>query len=372
MNSEAKGNQLNSRIIGLDILRSMAILFVLYNHSLIILRGNGFLFFKPLIFDGVNLFFVLSGFLIGKIIFNTFEKNLSFKSLVNFWLFRALKIIPSYILVLFCVIIFSRITQLSMDSFSIKYFFFSQNLLESHPDFFKEAWSLSVEEWFYFTFPLLFFILAKVFKNLKWSAFICVSVFIIFSFTLRVVHFESNDLIHSFSEFYRKIVVFRFDSIMFGVLFFLLSVQFEKYWIKFRKQLLLIGLGLLFILEFQKQLSIQVYFPFLFLIESFSIALLLPFFSQVKRLNLTIFDKKFNYNSILSYSLYLVNLSLIQLFIFPFAKKYLDSIFDFSNSLILAFTLYLLLVLLSAFCLYFFIEKPFINLRNKLFAERSR
>jgi peptidoglycan/LPS O-acetylase OafA/YrhL len=195
MESSTNRKNQHKRIVGLDILRSMAILFVLYNHSLIILRGNGFLFLKPISFDGVNLFFVLSGFLIGKIIYDAFNENFSFNSLINFWLFRAFKIIPSYLIILFILLILSKLTQLSTESFSMKYFIFSQNLSSFHPDFFKEAWSLSVEEWFYFAFPLFFYLLYLVTKKLKVSALICVFFFILFSLAARIFYFENNELI---------------------------------------------------------------------------------------------------------------------------------------------------------------------------------
>ena len=38
------------------------------------------------------------------------------------------------------------------------YFFFSQNIISPHPWFFPEAWSLSIEEWFYVIIPICLFI----------------------------------------------------------------------------------------------------------------------------------------------------------------------------------------------------------------------
>ena len=49
---------------------------------------------------------------------------------------------------------------------NFRYFIFSQNLYQPHPLFFPEAWSLSIEEWFYLTFPNFnLFIIQKVKKQ---------------------------------------------------------------------------------------------------------------------------------------------------------------------------------------------------------------
>jgi len=58
----------SSRIFGLDVLRALAILFVIFQHAgnylPEVLKQN----YNVFIFDGVSIFFVLSGFLIGKIL----------------------------------------------------------------------------------------------------------------------------------------------------------------------------------------------------------------------------------------------------------------------------------------------------------------
>ncbi|MHC5768257.1 MAG: acyltransferase family protein, partial [Nostoc sp.] len=77
---------IKNRIYGLDILRAMAILFVVYGHGYNLVRGyvNKKLY-NSITFDGVSIFFVLSGFLIGGILLKIVNKT-SFerKELVNF------------------------------------------------------------------------------------------------------------------------------------------------------------------------------------------------------------------------------------------------------------------------------------------------
>ena len=64
----------HSRIFGLDLLRAIAILFVVIGHSSILAPEH----IKPIIrlitLDGVAIFFVLSGFLIGGILIRQIEK----------------------------------------------------------------------------------------------------------------------------------------------------------------------------------------------------------------------------------------------------------------------------------------------------------
>jgi peptidoglycan/LPS O-acetylase OafA/YrhL len=93
------------RIYGLDILRSMAILFVVYYHGYVLISNIGsedlLVNWVP---DGVTIFFVLSGFLIGGIFIRTLQQPFfSFKSLLNFWIKRWFRTLPNYYLVLIII-----------------------------------------------------------------------------------------------------------------------------------------------------------------------------------------------------------------------------------------------------------------------------
>ena len=68
----------SQRIFGLDIFRAVAILLVVLGHGKFLLNGTileGFPYIK--IIDGVDLFFVLSGFLIGNILLKLINKPIS-------------------------------------------------------------------------------------------------------------------------------------------------------------------------------------------------------------------------------------------------------------------------------------------------------
>ena len=138
---------------GLDAFRAIAILIVVRGHGGLV-SGDLFSGFPsiPLI-DGVELFFVLSGFLIGSILIKTLEseKKLNLSSLVNFWKRRWFRTLPNYYLILFINFLLVKYEYINGDiqRFTYKFLFFLQNFSEGFVDFFWESWSLSIEEWFY-------------------------------------------------------------------------------------------------------------------------------------------------------------------------------------------------------------------------------
>ena len=142
----------------LDGLRGVAIIAVLIHHQLTpySLRG-GFL--------GVDLFFVLSGFLITGLLLAEFEKTQTI-SLRNFYLRRVLRLGPALLLYLIACLavtyhtkLFELTTELRLIGFALAY---STNWrlalgwdLSLDPT--AIIWSLSIEEQFYLVWPLVFF-----------------------------------------------------------------------------------------------------------------------------------------------------------------------------------------------------------------------
>src|SRR6476660_2608898 len=99
----------NQRIYGLDILRAIAILLVIYSHS-------AFYFgwtvkddtFWLALGDGVIIFFVLSGYLIGRILFKTIERGFGFRDLLKFWYRRWMRTLPAYFFVITLLMLYSH------------------------------------------------------------------------------------------------------------------------------------------------------------------------------------------------------------------------------------------------------------------------
>ena len=119
-----------NRVIGLDILRSIAILLVMYEHGNSILPPRVTKYFTlphPSI-DGVSIFFVLSGFLIGGILLKIINTSgYTIKDIFNFWIRRWLRTIPNYYFVLIILIFCEFLMSKNIGDGIIKYFFFTQN-----------------------------------------------------------------------------------------------------------------------------------------------------------------------------------------------------------------------------------------------------
>jgi peptidoglycan/LPS O-acetylase OafA/YrhL len=111
---------LKNRSFGLDLLRAIAISLVLLAHFVKA--------FDKLGFWGVELFFALSGFLIGKILWNSFNQNqyYSFPLIINFWQRRWWRTIPNYWLFLLVMIVYQlvRSNQLTNWDIILKSIFF--------------------------------------------------------------------------------------------------------------------------------------------------------------------------------------------------------------------------------------------------------
>jgi peptidoglycan/LPS O-acetylase OafA/YrhL len=101
---------------------------------------------------GVYLFFVLSGFLVGNLAFSEIRRTGKL-NLKIFWARRFLRTWPLY----FVLLAFNYWRSDTISPSIIHYFTFTQNFYEVK--FFTPTWSLAVEEQFYFIFPLILLVL---------------------------------------------------------------------------------------------------------------------------------------------------------------------------------------------------------------------
>ena len=155
-------------IPGLNGLRAIAVFLVILSHRL---PAEHFLKKFPIGDYGVTLFFVLSGFLISRLLFfqiqnKSLTKNSDLRILKNFILRRSLRIFPVYYILLFFMYFTSGIIGNSFREHFFWYFFYGANYLNYTTDKWfgclAHLWSLSVEEQFYILWP---FCLLFVFKN---------------------------------------------------------------------------------------------------------------------------------------------------------------------------------------------------------------
>jgi len=366
-----------SRIIGLDIIRSVAILIVLYGHAGILLPttvAKKYYEFLPQL-DGVALFFVLSGFLIGLIFLKMIESSsFTITDLLNFGMRRWFRTLPNYFLVLAILIGYRIIIFHNTNGFSWNYVFFFQNFAWRQPGFFRESWSLSVEEWFYLLFPLVCFIFYKCLKN-KFSAILyTLLTFLIFPLLLRIIKYSFNIGSQDLGEDYNMIVVLRIDSLMYGIIAACLYRYKRALWIQYKLIALIAGLAVIIFMEIDPKKWLQSYPPLYSNIQSIAILGLMPFFSELKSTKNSMVDNLFVWISKLSYGLYLLNLTLMIRYIIPAVHNLIG--WKYKSVELTYKTDYLIFWvgnLVGAYLIYSFYEKPTTNLRDRFkFSSRRK
>jgi peptidoglycan/LPS O-acetylase OafA/YrhL len=163
----------------IDGLRAVAVLSVLVYHI-----NNSWL---PGGFVGVDIFFVISGYLITKIIYREIKQDKF--TLVNFYQKRIKRILPVYFFVsiVSCIFALTFFFPEDLNEFSesvlASTFFVSNYYFWRSTDYFSSAielkplvhtWSLAVEEQFYTFWPLLILSFHKYFSKKKLIIIICV------------------------------------------------------------------------------------------------------------------------------------------------------------------------------------------------------
>ncbi|MDR2207319.1 MAG: acyltransferase [Flavobacteriaceae bacterium] len=366
-----------NRIFGLDVLRAAAIFFVVFNHSFILLpKEFGNFFEKHFVYDGVTLFFVLSGFLIGGILIKTFEKNgISFRVITDFWKRRWFRTLPAYYLTALIILLLNILfkPQFIIQS-SFKYFVFLQNLTRNITfDFFPESWSLSIEEIFYLITPMILYMMIKIFHiKLKWSVFFTILSIVVCVLLFRLYRFYFSELPHNWRISFSMRVSTRLDSLMYGVLGAFINYYYPKIFKKNKFHLLMFVAGILiliadkyFIPGFFKSIAEKNIYSnvFRFSAVPFAVMLLLPYLYQMKHPKNMNFITKI---SLISYSMYLLNLTLIlDWFIRKFWAKTIH-IENYNLKIISNYTLYWVLLFAFSTVMYKYIELPFLKYRDRI------
>lgn len=213
----------SDRVASLDLLRGLAALAVAIPHFLVFKTIGGNLAEGASVI-AVEIFFVLSGYVLGPQILNCLSGS-KFRNLRIFLVRRWMRTVPPYLAALF--LMSALYGQLWTEKF-FEYVFYVQNLIFSGAnDYFAVAWSLSVEEWFYLVFPSLLLgaaWLAIVRKNLDNLAILVAILFIAAVSILRL----TNGYGDHWGEQVRRVVVFRVDSICFGFLLFLANKRLAR------------------------------------------------------------------------------------------------------------------------------------------------
>lgn len=358
------------RMFGLDVCRTIAVLSVVTGHMLqhssphplLVSFGFAGLF-------GVDLFFCLSGFLIGRILLIEsaqwpVEKE---KGLLRFWYRRWMRTLPLFF--------FYFVVSLKYDwkgattlSSQLSYLIFAQNLAWPMTDFFRLSWSLAVEEWFYFLFPLILLLLIGFGQSARRAVAITILCFVLAPPLMRLLLPGHPYDFGALDTGIRQVVAFRLDGIGFGVLIAYISHfhpelfrRLAKYWWLF----LALAIGCMTSTKLGHFGFAESRFtaPLYFSLSAFAFAGLIPFFAHMSPGKLTLVNRFVKYTSQISYSMYLGHIFAFMIGISLFHRF---GIFEsvYANPWLAYPSFYVLVYSLSSLT-YFAIEKPVLALRDR-------
>lgn len=191
----------------ISFLRAFSVIAVLLYHFKFNSFKGGFI--------GVDIFFVISGYLMTKIILTSFSKG-NFK-LLDFYTKRVARIFPALLFMIssfLAIIYFILPTQFiaylkscfsSSLFFSNIYYYLNSGYFDtsSQFNFLLHTWSLSVEWQFYMIFPLLLLLLRKTYTTQPKLFNILFFLFIVLSFVIMTIHNKKDNAL-SFFMFYTR------------------------------------------------------------------------------------------------------------------------------------------------------------------------
>ncbi|WP_404342589.1 acyltransferase family protein [Vreelandella venusta] len=360
------------RNFGLDVVRALAIALVMLAHGTLLMADALSETSRRLLlyiggYFGVELFFVLSGFLIGglliKLLCGPPDQPL-WPQVARFWQRRWLRTLPNYYLFLLLnVTVFHY--WFGTGETDWRHLLFLQNLAWPGSSLMPESWSLAVEEWFYLTIPL---VLMGVQRQLGCSGARTVLYGMCGYIVLFAVLRAGASIVSEapWDEGFRKVVLLRLDAIAWGALVAWLW-HFKRQWVLQNVHIhALLGSALLLISGYWITTGVlgsfetYVHKTALFTATSAGAALLLPLmctWSQGPR-RWPWLTRCITRISLYSYSLYLVHFSLILPWLHTASWAQGWSI----SSLLI---LYVVLSMAAAALIYHLYERPMTNLRDR-------
>lgn len=246
------------RNFGLDVARLLACSLVLLAHvtAIFVPMFGG----KPPVFVvigaywGVELFFVLSGFLIGRLLFAIAETDPTPRGWIIFMVRRWMRTLPLYYLWLIVLPLALPAPQ-HLASRLLMFATMTQNLAWPMPrdEWFNASWSLTIEEWFYLTFSVAL-IGAVALTRSRRAIWVVIGAFLVVPATARWFHADTQDFEHEIFH----IVVLRLDAIAYGVALARLQVQGSAL---FRHPRIAFALGVALVAAFWIQAADHVWLP---------------------------------------------------------------------------------------------------------------
>ena len=351
----------------IDGLRALAVLLVFCFHLKIPGFEGGFI--------GVDIFFVISGYLITSIYFSETKKNKKF-DFINYLKKRIFRLLPALVFVILSSLIISYLILSPFDLMDVSkssiysllflsnIFFLSESSYWSNLNEYKifiHTWSLGIEMSFYLLMPIFLFTINKLSNSRK--ILVSLSV-VILSFIIILYFISKGPTIESTyfgGFFYGKeildilfyLIPFRFFEFIFGsIIFFIPKIKINAV----KKQIyFLLGIILIFLTTFL--ISPNNLYQSIIVSLALIGSSIIIYFRDARIVNKIFDNKVIIFVGLISYSLYLVHWPIISFFKYIFIEE-------------LTVYLKLIIILLSFLAsslIYKYVEIPF---RNKSFKIR--
>lgn len=357
-------------IAALSGIRAIAITLVLLRHGIdgaiekFDINNDSFLsIFMTNGWSGVDLFFVLSGFLIGYHLCNRWPKDpLLYNRFIKLYLYRrCIRILPVYYAAIGLAVLAST-SIYTITSNNIIYdlaihIVFLQDYLGAK--FIVALWSLGSEIKFYILAPFLLYVLLKIKSKPLIYIFLATVVLVLNSqYNALSDDYEFYSYSHFFWE-YRAPFHFAFLGLLTGLVLAVLHVRGNTpLWIKKKGNIIFIfSLSLLiFLLSNQSYASDGANWIFVIFVIALSTILyaqlMIGAIYSTNVVNAVLSSKICHFISSISYPLYAIHMLVI-----PFSLKVSNTVVEFSIC-------YILLSLFGAYILHLCIEKPFMRLKK--------
>lgn len=349
------------RIAGFDCFRSMATFFVVFTHLAPVLQKRFPVLNAFNLPDGVTLFFVLSGCLIGEMLLSDLTRYPDFgpAHIFRFLKRRWWRTLPNYYLFLLVnvALIGFHLIPGTLNKYLLSFVFFCQNLIIPFDFLYWESWSLSVEEWFYGLFPVLVFVFLLLNRRKPYRAYLITCALFILSPV--IVRYFSEQPWHTYplwDVWYRKRVITQLDAPGYGMLMAFLIYRFPEYMKKWKQVLFVIGCGgVLYFTFFPYSQHIFVYKTVYTALLAFFCMLMMPACFFLKRL--AVGGAMVEWVAKLSYANYLIHLPVI-LILMPYWP--VQSFAGFWGFL----CLFIAIIGSFSYLVYRYFEKPFMDRRD--------
>lgn len=224
-----------ARIHGLDTLRALAIVLVTLHHYALFVTGDEATFgwIGRIGWTGVDLFFALSGYLIGNQIFAALRSGQGF-SLKNFYARRLLRTLPNFYVVLALYYLWPWFRGDAELIPLWKFLTFTQNYQLEPGTAFSHGWSLSIEEQFYMLLPAVAMLWAGLGRSLR-GAWCAIALVFAAGMLVRaelwrdLVGAEADGRYHYYKYIYYSTFC-RFDELVAGVALALVKNHHPDAW----------------------------------------------------------------------------------------------------------------------------------------------